>query len=172
MVIRWTFRFVPALVTCGLLAGLLSAQISQPRAAGGWPSFRGAAASGVAEGQNLPDNWNVRSGQNILWRTSIPGLAHSSPIVWGNQLFVTSAVSSNPNATFRPGLYGDGDASDDRSRQRWIVYALDKRTGKILWERVAFEGTPVDKRHIKSTYASATPAKAICRATPSPQSIT
>ena len=127
-------------------------------ATGSWPAFRGNEAAGVAEGQNLPDKWNVRTGENILWRTSIPGLAHSSPVVWGNQLFVTSAVSSNPNAAFRPGLYGDGDASDDRSRQRWMVYALDKRTGKILWERVAYEGPPIDKRHIKSTYASATPA--------------
>ena len=128
------------------------------RAAGSWPSFRGSEASGVSEGQNLPDKWNVRSGENILWRTTIPGLAHSSPVVWGDRLFVTSAVSSNPAATFRPGLYGDGDASDDRTRQRWMVYALDKRTGKILWERVAYEGQPIDKRHIKSTYASATPA--------------
>lgn len=128
------------------------------RAAGSWPSFRGSEASGVAEGQNLPDKWNVRRGENILWRTMIPGLAHSSPVIWGDRLFVTSAVSSNPAATFRPGLYGDGDASDDRTRQRWMVYALDKRTGKILWERVAYEGQPIDKRHIKSTYASATPA--------------
>ena len=158
MVIRWTIRFATAFATCVLLAGLLSAQISQPRAAGSWPSFRGAAASGIAEGQNLPDNWSVGTGQNILWRSTVPGLAHSSPIVWGTQLFITSAVSSDPNATFRPGLYGDGDASDDRSRQRWMVYALDKRTGKILWERVAYEGAPIDKRHIKSTYASATPA--------------
>jgi outer membrane protein assembly factor BamB len=125
---------------------------------GTWPSFRGAEASGVAEGQNLPDTWNVKSGTNVLWRTPIPGLAHSSPVVWGNRLFVTTAVSSNPNATFRPGLYGDGDASQDRSRQRWMVIALDKRLGRTLWERVAFEGVPVDKRHIKSTYASSTPA--------------
>jgi outer membrane protein assembly factor BamB len=86
-----------------------------------------------------------------------PGLAHSSPIVWGDRIFVTSAISSQPNATFRPGLYGDGDASDDRSRQRWVVYAIDKRTGTMLWERVAHEGEPRNKRHIKSTYASATP---------------
>lgn len=125
---------------------------------GSWPSFRGTEASGVADGQNLPDTWNVQSGINIRWSTAIPGLSHSSPIVWGDRLFVTTAVSSNPKATFRPGLYGDGDASDDRSRQRWMVFALDKRTGKILWERVAFEGTPIDKRHIKSTYASSTPA--------------
>jgi outer membrane protein assembly factor BamB len=125
---------------------------------GSWPSFRGSQASGIAEEQNLPDRWNVKTGENILWRTAIPGLAHSSPVVWGNRIFLTSAVSSDPKASFRPGLYGDGDASKDRSRQRWMIYALDKRSGKILWERVAHEGEPIDKRHIKSTYANATPA--------------
>ena len=127
-------------------------------AQGSWPSFRGPQASGVAEKQNLPDSWNPKTGENILWRTPIPGLAHSSPVVWGQRIFLTSAVSADPNATFRPGLYGDGDASQDRSRHRWMIYALDKRTGKILWERVAHEGVPVDKRHIKSTYANSTPA--------------
>ncbi|HYV06153.1 MAG TPA: PQQ-binding-like beta-propeller repeat protein [Blastocatellia bacterium] len=125
---------------------------------GSWPSFRGQQASGIAERQNLPDKWDGKTGENILWRTPIPGLAHSSPIVWGNQIFVTSASSSDPKATFRPGLYGDGDASKDRSQHKWIIYSLDKRTGKVLWERVAHQGVPVDKRHIKSTYANSTPA--------------
>ena len=125
---------------------------------GSWPSFRGPNASGVADGQNLPDEWNAKTGQNILWRTPISGLAHSSPIVWGNRVYVTSAVSSDPKATFRPGLYGDGDASKDRTTHKWMLYALDKRTGKVLWERVAFEGEPREKRHIKATYANSTPA--------------
>jgi outer membrane protein assembly factor BamB len=125
---------------------------------GNWPSFRGSQASGIAERQNLPDRWNGKTGENILWRTPIPGLAHSSPVVWGHRIFVTSAVSSDANATFRPGLYGDGDASKDRSQHRWMIYALDKRTGKILWERTAHQGVPIDKRHIKSTYANSTPA--------------
>ena len=125
---------------------------------GSWPSFRGQQASGIAERQNLPDRWDGKTGENILWRTPIPGLAHSSPVVWGDRIFVTSASSSDPNATFRPGLYGDGDASKDRSPHRWMIYALDKRTGKVLWERVAHKGVPVDKRHIKSTYANSTPA--------------
>jgi outer membrane protein assembly factor BamB/protein tyrosine phosphatase (PTP) superfamily phosphohydrolase (DUF442 family) len=124
---------------------------------GSWPSFRGPNASGVAEGQNLPDEWNGKTGQNILWRTAIPGLAHSSPVVWGDRIFVTSAVSSDPKASFKPGLYGDGDASADRSKHRFMIYAVDKPTGKILWERVAYEGEPRDKRHIKSTYANSTP---------------
>ena len=126
-------------------------------APGNWPSFRGPAASGVAEKQSLPDRWDGK-GQNILWRTPIPGLAHSSPIVWGDRIFVSTAISSRAGATFRPGLYGDGDASDDRTSQRWMIYAIDKRSGKMLWERVAYQGQPVDKRHIKSTYASSTPA--------------
>jgi outer membrane protein assembly factor BamB len=125
---------------------------------GSWPSFRGPLASGVADGQKLPDTWDATKRTNILWRTPIPGLAHSSPIVWGDRVFVTTAVSSNPKATFKPGLYGDGDASDDRSPHKWMLYALDTRTGSILWERVAFEGEPREKRHIKSTYASSTPA--------------
>ena len=125
---------------------------------GSWPSFRGPQASGVAERQNLPERWNGTTGENVLWRTPIPGLAHSSPVVWGHRIFVTTAASSDPKATFRPGLYGDGDASKDRSLHRWIIYALDKRTGKILWERSAHQGVPVDQRHIKSTYANSTPA--------------
>ncbi len=127
-------------------------------ATGNWASFRGSQAAGVADRQNLPDRWDVKSGENILWHTPIPGLAHSSPIVWGNKIFVTSAVSSDPKATFRPGLYGDGDASKDRSPQQWTMYAIDKRSGKILWERIAYKGVPMEKRHIKSTYANSTPA--------------
>jgi outer membrane protein assembly factor BamB len=135
----------------------LSLPVAETRQ-GSWPSFRGPQASGVAEDQHLPDRWNGKTGENILWQTPIPGLAHSSPVVWGRRIFVTSAVSSDPKATFRPGLYGEGDASEDRSRHRWMIYAVDKDTGKILWERAAHEGEPVDRRHIKSTYASATPA--------------
>jgi outer membrane protein assembly factor BamB len=127
-------------------------------AAGNWPSFRGVQASGIADGQRLPDRWDATTGEGVLWRTPLPGLAHSSPIVWGDRVYVTTAVSSDSKATFKRGLYGDGDASDDRSRHRWLVMAFDKHTGKPVWERVACEGTPIDKRHIKSTYASSTPA--------------
>jgi outer membrane protein assembly factor BamB len=128
------------------------------RGTGHWPSFRGTAAAGVAENQNLPDTWNPATGQHVLWKRPIPGLAHSSPIVWGDTIFVTSAISSRTDATFKPGLYGDGDASEDRSPHRWMLYAIDKTTGEMRWERVAAQGEPKNKRHIKSTYASASPA--------------
>ncbi len=81
-----------------------------------WPSFRGPSASGVSDGQDLPDVWDGESGENIRWRTTLPGLGHASPVVWGDRLFVTTAVSSADGGnTFRPGLYGDGDASADRA---------------------------------------------------------
>ena len=100
--------------------------------AGSWPSFRGPEATGTNGAHHLPDRWNGTRGDNILWRTTVPGLGHSSPVVWGQRVFVTSAVSSRGKATFKPGLYGDGDASDDRSPQRWPLYAVDKKSGKIL----------------------------------------
>src|SRR6266545_4717453 len=127
-------------------------------AAQNWPSFRGPSASGVADGQKLPAAWDAAKGTHVAWKAPIAGLAHSSPIVWGDRIFVTTAVSSLAGATFRRGLYGEGDASDDRSRHQWRLLCIDLRTGAVLWDRVAFEGTPREKRHIKSTYANSTPA--------------
>jgi len=123
-----------------------------------WPSFRGPSATGVQDGVQLPERWNVATGENIRWTASIPSLAHSSPIVWGDRVFVTTAISSRDNATFKPGLYGEGTASEDRSSHRWVVMALDRRTGRTVWQQTAYEGTPREKRHIKATYANATPA--------------
>jgi len=124
---------------------------------GNWPSFRGPFASGAADGQNLPDEWDGTTGQNVRWKVRIPGLAHSSPIVWGDRLFVTTAISSRDGATFKPGLYGSGEASDDTSVHRWVVYAISTQSGEIVWERTAHEGVPRSKRHIKATYANCTP---------------
>jgi len=135
-----------------MLAVLASAEVDE------WPSFRGADASGVSDGQDLPATWNAATGENIRWTAPIPGLAHSSPIVSNGRVFVTSAVSSRDDATFKPGLYGEGTASEDRSVHKWIVMAFDAKTGRALWRQTAFEGAPREKRHIKSTYASATPA--------------
>ena len=125
---------------------------------GNWPSFRGEFASGVADGQDLPDIWNVQTGENILWKTPIPGLAHSSPVIWGDKIFVTTAISGQGKASFREGLYGDGDASDDKSVHEWKLYCINKNTGEIVWERLVTKGVPIDKRHVKATYANSTPA--------------
>lgn len=148
-----------AILLVGLLiVSLITTAVAQNKGAANWSSFRGNHAAGVATGQNLPDSWNGEKGANIKWKTRIQGLSHASPIVWGNLVFVTTAVSSQGDGTFRKGLYGDGDASTDRSVHKWKLYALDKKTGKIVWERVAYEGEPREKRHIKATYANHTPA--------------
>jgi outer membrane protein assembly factor BamB len=123
-----------------------------------WPSFRGPNAGGVAEGVATPTTWNATTGENILWKTEIPGLAVSSPVVWGDRIFVSTAVSGNPNLGIRTGLYGDVEPLNDQSRHSWRVVALDRRNGKVLWERVAREGIPQTKRHPKSSRASPTPA--------------
>ena len=119
--------------------------------------FRGPNASGVADGHPTPVKWNATSGESVLWKTPIPGMAVSSPIVWGDRVFVSTAVSSDPNATIRTGLYGDVKPSTDLSMHSWRLVALDKRTGKVVWERVAHEGVPRTKRHPKSSQASPTP---------------
>jgi len=135
-----------------------AAAAAMPVAVKNWPSFRGAGATGVADGQNPPVSWNVDTGQNVAWKTPIPGLAHSSPVVWGEHVFVTTAVSSAKNPVFRAGLYGDVASVEAEPVHQWKVLALDRRTGKVLWERTAHEGAPRTKRHTKATHANSTPA--------------
>lgn len=122
-----------------------------------WPSFRGPSGSGVADRQQLPDSWDAAAGVNVRWRTEIPGLAHSSPIAWGDRVFVTTAVSA-VNATAARGLRDASVLSDDKSPQSWRLYCLDRATGRVLWMRVAREGTPRSARHLNATYANSTPA--------------
>lgn len=123
-----------------------------------WPSFRGPGATGVVEGKSTPVKWDAEKSVGVLWKTPIPGLAHSSPVVWGNRVFITTAISTNPKEETRFGLYGDVAPVKEESKHIWKVYCLDKLTGKILWERVAYEGMPKIKRHPKATHASSTPA--------------
>lgn len=121
-----------------------------------WPSFRGPNASGIAEGTKPPTTWDVEKSQNVLWKASIPGLSHASPIVWGNQIFVLTAVSSDAKAGFVAKDRGIGLANDD-AKHTWMIYALDKRNGKVLWSDKAYEGVPRAKRHVKATQANSTP---------------
>jgi outer membrane protein assembly factor BamB len=126
-------------------------------AAQNWPSFRGPSASGTAERQHLPDAWDAASGVNLLWRAEIPGLAHSSPIVWGDRVFVTTSVSAAGTKATR-GLQDASILSSDKSPQSWRLYCLDRTSGRMLWQRVAREGTPRSARHLNATYANSTPA--------------
>jgi outer membrane protein assembly factor BamB/antitoxin (DNA-binding transcriptional repressor) of toxin-antitoxin stability system len=122
-----------------------------------WPGFRGDNASGNGDGQGAVVEWNIERNQNIRWKTPIPGIANASPIVSGNRVFVVTAISSAGDKTFRTGLYGDVAPVNDLSTHTWKIYALDKATGKILWERTAFTGLPKVKRHPKASQANSTP---------------
>ncbi|MCH7824741.1 MAG: PQQ-binding-like beta-propeller repeat protein [Acidobacteria bacterium] len=120
-----------------------------------WPAFRGPGSSGIAEGFATATTWNAETGDNVLWSAPIPGLSHSSPVVWGDRVFVTTAISSSNNS-LRVGLYGDITPVRDNSEHTWKIYALDKRSGAIVWERTVHTGVPAVMRHPKSTHASAT----------------
>ena len=122
-----------------------------------WPQFRGPGATGVIEGPAKPVKWDASTSTNVRWKTPIPGLSHSSPVVWGDKIFVTTAVSSAPKDETRFGLYGDVEPVKDDPKHAWKVIAIDKSTGKILWEQTAYEGIPKVKRHPKSSHAASTP---------------
>jgi len=126
-----------------------------------WPSFRGPRGSGVSPTATPPATWNVRTSANVAWRTQIAGLGHSSPIVWGDRIYLTTAVSDA--AASRSLKLGDSDqagidAAKDMVPHRWQVIALDRLSGKILWTRSVHQGIPRVKRHVKNSHASATPA--------------
>jgi outer membrane protein assembly factor BamB len=122
-----------------------------------WPEFRGPKRSGIADGQGVPTTWDGESGERIAWKTEIPGLGVSSPVIWGRHVFVTTAVSEAGDRSLRTGLYGDVDSVDDVSVHSWRLFALDRDTGEVLWEREAHRGKPEVKRHLKSSHASPTP---------------
>ncbi len=123
-----------------------------------WPSFRGEDAKGIAENFSTPTTWNVVDSKNIKWKTAIPGLGHSSPIIWNDRIFITTAISGKDDPDLKVGLYGSIQPVDDVTVHQWKVYCLDKKAGKILWEQTAYEGVPKVKRHPKSTHANSTPA--------------
>ena len=149
-----------------LLAGLLP--VSSPSAAATqeeqspetvetpeatWPMFRGAGAAGVYEGEPTPENWDLETGAGIEWSTEIPGLGHSSPVVWGDRLFITTAISAQDNSLV-PGLYGDIAPVQDESEHEWRLYCLDRNSGEVLWDRSVISRVPRTLRHTKSTHAN------------------
>lgn len=127
------------------------------KAASPWPSFRGANASGNADGQGAPVEWDVKAGKNVKWRTDIPGFTNASPLVWGDKVFAITAISSANDKTFKTGNYGDTAPVNDLSEHTWKIYALDAKTGAIAWEREIYKGLPKVKRHTKSSQANSTP---------------
>jgi outer membrane protein assembly factor BamB len=152
---------IPAVATACALGGaaLLSAGLhaaTAPRPGIDWPQFRGISAGGIGEGGPTPTAWKVSTGANVVWRAAIPGLGLSSPVVWGNQVFVTTAISGKTGAGIKAGLYGDIESVTDDTPHEWRIYCLDKGTGQITWQRKVHVGVPKIKRHMKSTHANST----------------
>jgi outer membrane protein assembly factor BamB len=148
--------------TIGLLLSFLAlAHTNAARAQAHWPQFRGEQARGVAEDSRPPQQWT-----SPKWKTPIPGLGLSCPVIWGDRIFITTAVplgrdgAPPPSASqeLKIGLYGDIKSVDDNSQHSWQVLCLNKSDGKLLWKQTAHEGVPKVKRHPKSSHANPTPA--------------
>jgi outer membrane protein assembly factor BamB len=127
-----------------------------------WPQWRGPAGAGIGALSTYPDAWSA--DDRIAWKTEIPGRGHSSPVVWGNRVYLTTAIEGAhlPGRTapdhlgfdFKPGyLHPDSVGVDYRYTMK--VLALDATTGAIVWERAVHDGPVHDNRHRSNTYASA-----------------
>src|SRR5437879_4556166 len=108
----------------GLVAGI-------NLSAGNWPQFRGPQAGGVDSTAPVATGWDIENGENIRWRAPLPGLAHASPIIWNDRVYVTTAVRPG-KADLKVGLYGDIASANDQESPPWRLLALDRSTGKIV----------------------------------------
>ncbi len=140
---------------CIAVAVLLSATLCT--ASENWPQYRGTQARGLDDSKPLPTTWNVTTGENIRWQTPIPGLAHAAPIVWGDRVYVATAVQPG-KSELKVGLYGDIASVPNQEPNQWRLLALDKATGKVIWNVLAHEGVPKVARHTKATHCNSTPA--------------
>ena len=123
---------------------------------GNWPAFRGPAARGVALGAGLPDRWSAT--ENVAWKTDIAGRGWSSPVVWGDKIFLTTCESTGEVEEAKKGLYFGGDrAEPSDATHRWKVLCLDLESGSIRWEKIVHEGKPKQPIHVKGSYAAETP---------------
>jgi outer membrane protein assembly factor BamB len=121
-----------------------------------WPQFRGPGAMGVADNPDLPDRWSTN--ENVAWNIEVPGRGWSSPIVWGERVFLTSVVSDGEMEPPKKGLYFGGERREfPQATHRWLVLCLDLKSGRELWRQEAHRGTPPNSLHVKNTYASETP---------------
>lgn len=133
-----------------------------------WPQFRGPNGSATSPEKNLPADWST--GQNIAWKTKLPGYGWSSPISWGDKVFLTTAVTDKqrkpaggfgqgggrPSPGRRGGYGGRRQRPDEAFKLE--VYCLERMSGQVLWKQVAYEGKPRIPTQASNTYATETPA--------------
>ena len=144
-----------------VLTAFASAAFADPN----WPQWRGPDGQGISVETGLPTEWSAT--RNVKWKTPIAGRGHSSPIVWGKKIFLTTALDGQVIPGRTAGVthkLSDGtdfvhpDAVGANLNHTFKVICIDRGTGKILWERVAYEGPVKDSRHKVASFASSTPA--------------
>jgi outer membrane protein assembly factor BamB len=140
---------------------VLLLNLAAPSQAGNWPQWRGPASQGISTDKNLPTEWS--DTKNIQWKTAIPGRGHSSPIVWGKHIFLTTSIEGAviPGAKPYKHILGNQefkhpDWAGSNYSYTLKLLCIDSTNGKLLWERTAYEGGVFDHRHKKNTYASPT----------------
>ena len=122
-----------------------------------WPQFRGPLATGVSADATPPLEWSENA--NLRWKAELPGLGHSSPITWGDQIFVTTAIPfgdslEEPRYSGRPGAHNNLPVSQQHA---FVVLALDRHTGEPRWQQTVRERLPHEGGHETGSLASATP---------------
>jgi outer membrane protein assembly factor BamB len=141
--------------TAIVAAGLVLLALTGISATDQWPKFRGPHAGAIPDDPALPESWSET--ENVAWKTTIPGMGWSSPIVWDGHIFLTAAISAGKEKPPVPGLYDEHDHVPAAAEQRWMVYDVDFKTGKIRWQRELHRALPSLLRHVKNSYASETP---------------
>jgi outer membrane protein assembly factor BamB len=144
-------RLVLVVLTVSLLA-------AAARGDDNWPQWRGPLATGVSPTGDPPLSWNGADGTNIRWKTPIPGRGHSTPIVWGDRVFLTTAIPIGPALPPRPSTApGNHDNLPVTHRHRFVVLAVDRTNGKIVWQRTLHEALPEEQGHRTASLASSSP---------------
>jgi outer membrane protein assembly factor BamB len=157
------------MVTCSAIFFVLAAYVCQQPATAKpakpgptWAQWRGPDSQGISTETGLPTEWS--GTKNIKWKTALPGKGHSSPIVWGDKIFLTTSIegavipgAKQPKHILEGEEYLHPDSTADNLHHTLKVLCLDRRTGKLLWEQTAYAGRVYDGRHRKSTYANSTP---------------
>jgi len=140
------------------LVGAAAVTLFRVSAAGpddNWPQFRGPRAGVAADDPALPDTWSATA--HVRWKSDVPGLGWSSPVVWGDHVFLTTVVNSGALEPPKPGLYFGGERPASTAPHRWVAYDIDFKTGAIRWQKEIRNSAPAGPRHLKNSYASETP---------------
>ncbi|MEM1246569.1 MAG: PQQ-binding-like beta-propeller repeat protein [Acidobacteriota bacterium] len=122
-----------------------------------WPSFRGPNGDGIGDGEPAPESWNLETGENVRWVAALEGLGNSSPVIWGDRVYITTAVAQGIEQEVTTGDTGSGADVDESVEHSWQVIALDARSGKRLWTTEVGRGVPKTRRHFKGSQANSTP---------------